>query len=92
MFASSRLPHTVSHSAKVHGLDAGNGRIIYQAYPNGTTNVWANITVTGACKSQASGVVGVTMALSRCGSVIIVGSLPIPGGAAGTLSLPKLAD
>jgi len=75
-----------------HGLTAGNGRIIYQAFPNGTTTVWANITVTGACKNQAGagGVVGVTMALSRCGSVIIVGSLPIPGGADGTLFLRQV--
>lgn len=54
----------------------GQGNLIYQCLPDGTTTVWANISVTGACSSDNAGV-GVTMALSRCGSVIIVGSLPI---------------
>ena len=59
---------------------AGQGNLIYQCMPNGSSPVWANVTISGACKKDNAGV-GVTMALTRCGSVIIVGSLPIrPGG------------
>ena len=66
---------------------AGQGKLIYQCFPNGTTSIWANVTVTGACAQDNAGV-GLTMALSRCGPVIIVGSLPIiPPVSAGKLRL-----
>lgn len=64
----------------VSPLPAGQGNLIYQCFPNGTTTVWSNVTISGACTRDKAGV-GLTMALSRCGNIIIVGSLPIlPGG------------